>query len=243
MSKLILCHPRLVRGSRLDSMSKENQTRRSAARISRLTILFFIAACSTFIPLKTFAIFYHSQFQTADLHPGMSIYEISLEPNITFTGPTGKGFGMNGHLLMPLTQDISANLSMGSGIVPFMFDGHIQYSLYPDFEGHIAFSVGGGLNYLRRQEWNHVTAYLYPTISKSFRWGGFLMAPYALLPIGVCLFRNQFTVPIKVSIGNKITSEDLKNIYFYFEVGVGIINAPTQVAFGMGFQFDSNQGI
>jgi hypothetical protein len=187
----------------------------------------------------SFAVFYHSQFQTADLNPGMSIYEVSLEPNIIFSGPTGTGFGLNGHLQIPLSQDFSGHFAMGTGVIPFMFDGHVQYNVYPDFEGRIAFSLGGGLTYLRQEEWNHVTAYVYPTVSKRFFWGGMILSPYALAPVGIGFYRNRFQIPLKVAIGNKITNEELKNLFFYWEVGVGILNAPIQVSFGMSFMFDS----
>lgn len=168
----------------------------------------------------------------------MTTYEVSLEP-IIYMGGALSGFGMAGRLLLPLTEDFAGNISVGTGAIPFQFDSHVQYSIYPDFDNQIAFSVGGGMSYLRKDTFNHVTLYAYPIISKTFRWGGFILTPYALAPIGVSFFHDTMDVPLRVSLGAKATNPELKHVFFYLEGGVGILNAPHLISFGIAFQFNS----
>ena len=194
---------------------------------------------SCVVSTPAFAVFYISNFQTADLHPSMSTYEVSIEPMIYLGGADTKGFGAAGRVLLPLAEDFSGNISAGTGVVPFQFDSHIQYSIYPDYENQISFSLGGGLSYLRQEQLNHVIVYTYPTVSKTFHWEGFILTPYALAPIGMSFYQDAIAIPLKVSVGAKATNPELKTVFFYLETSVGILKSPHMVSFGMAFQFES----
>lgn len=189
---------------------------------------------------KAHAIFFHSLFQTADLYPGMSVFHVALEPNITFTGPKGSGFGTNAHVLFPITPDVTGNVSVGTGTVPFMFDVQVQYSIYPDFEKQVAFSLGGGLAYLRHDQSNHVSVYLYPIVSKTFFLGGFVLTPYLYLPIGLTFFKRQVDTPIKVALGARFINKHIQNLLFFCEAGIGVLDAPMLVSFGLSYRFEGS---
>ena len=199
----------------------------------------FVFICSGALSLNAQGVFFNGHLQSADLHSGMNVYEIALAPQITFRSQSGRGFGFNGHFMMPISSEIAGNFSMGTGIVPFLFDGHLQYNILPDYPEHIAFGIGGGIHYLREDKWNHVTPYLYPTISKTLDWGGFVVTPYVLIPLGLTFYRDKVQFPLKATLGTRMTNKDLKNVFFFLEGGFGILNAPIQVAFGLSFQFES----
>jgi hypothetical protein len=199
----------------------------------------FILISAVLFSSQAFAIFYNANFQTADLHPGIRTYEVSFEPIIYLGGANTSGFGFGGHVLFPINEDFTANVSAGTGANPFQFDSHVQYSFFPDFEEQFAFSLGGGMSYLRQSQHNHVILYVYPTTSKTFEWGGMVLTAYGYTPIGMSFFKDNVKIPIQASLGMKATNPELKNLFFYLETSLGIVNAPFIVSFGMAFQFES----
>lgn len=203
-----------------------------------LPVLFFLSLFS----IPAFATFYSSNFQTGDLHPGMNTYEVSIDPIIYLGGANTQGFGVASHVLFPISEDFSGNISAGTGAIPFHLDSHVQYSMFPDYDNQVAFSIGGGLAYLRQEQFNHVIIYSYPIVSKTFHVEGFVLTPYALAPIGMSFYQDRIGVPLKISVGAKATNPELKTVFFYLEASVGILKSPHIVSFGMAFQFDSGGG-
>jgi hypothetical protein len=161
-------------------------------------------------------------------------YEFVMSPAYTMSPG---GAYLSTELRYTATEDYGAGLSFGAGEIGFNLGGTGAWYVTPETDAQPAIAVLGGAYFNRIQTSNYLLLRLAPTLSKSFKMSFGRISPYGSLEFAPSLGLGNAAgdFALKTSGGIEFTVNDWKNLKFWTEVAVGILNSPHAIVLGISY--------
>lgn len=171
--------------------------------------------------------------RTAESQP-VGTYEVLLSPAITLNYA---GAYLASELRYQPNDDVGVGLGFGAGQAGFHVGGQGVWYIAPDLETQPAFALVGGAYFSRFDQSDYFLVKFTPMVSKQINTSWALVTPYAGVTLSP-IFRmasSQTLVGMKLSAGAETRLHNWKGIRLWAEMGVGVLNAVSEIVFGLSY--------
>lgn len=170
---------------------------------------------TTLLPMASLA--FMSVQESNEITP-MGKFKLGAEPQ--YRTSRGSGFNFSGFVDAPLSEELSARASVGTGDTDLSLGGSLKWVPIPDFESQPAIGAKIGFIYWREGSDNLTTVRLEPLVSKKIAFEFGHLIPYASLPVMFNNGNNNNKTSLQVALGSELYHKDADNMTFGAEVGL-----------------------